>query len=111
MPHALKSFGFRAGSIVALIVLWWAASRLMNDLEVLPGPGVIGAAITRDLTTDGPEGISAFYHIGITLARIFAAFAASMLAGIGIGLAMGLSRVLEHALLAVIPLMLTIPTS
>jgi NitT/TauT family transport system permease protein len=33
-----------------------------------------------------------------------------MLAGIGIGLAMGLSVVLQHALLAVIPLMLTIPT-
>jgi NitT/TauT family transport system permease protein len=33
-----------------------------------------------------------------------------MLAGIAIGLAMGLSRTLERALLAVIPLMLTIPT-
>jgi NitT/TauT family transport system permease protein len=33
-----------------------------------------------------------------------------MLAGIGIGLAMGLSRVLERALMALIPLMLTMPT-
>jgi NitT/TauT family transport system permease protein len=33
-----------------------------------------------------------------------------MLAGIGIGLAMGLSRTVERALLAVIPLMLTMPT-
>ena len=33
-----------------------------------------------------------------------------MLAGIGIGLAMGLSRVLERSLLAIIPLMLTMPT-
>jgi NitT/TauT family transport system permease protein len=38
------------------------------------------------------------------------AFAASMLAGIGIGLAMGLNVVFERALLAVIPLMLTMPT-
>jgi NitT/TauT family transport system permease protein len=93
-----------------LVLLWWIAARVMNDLEVLPGPAVIGRAIANDLTTPGPEGISAFYHIGITLLRIFVAFGASMLAGIGIGLAMGLSKVLEHALLAVIPLMLTIPT-
>jgi NitT/TauT family transport system permease protein len=110
MSHSLKSVGLRAGSIVALLVLWWIASRLMNDIEVLPGPALIGETIAHDLTNNGPEGISAFFHIGITLARIFAAFSASMLAGIGIGLAMGLNRVLEHALLAVIPLMLTIPT-
>jgi NitT/TauT family transport system permease protein len=110
MALQLKSAGLRVGSIVLLIVLWAIASRLMNDPEVLPAPSTIGNAIATDLTTPGPEGISAFYHIGITLARIFAAFAASMLAGIGIGLAMGLSKVVEHALLAVIPLMLTIPT-
>jgi NitT/TauT family transport system permease protein len=110
MASYAKSVGLRVGSIVVLLLIWAAASRLMNDAEVLPAPGTIGGAIATDLTTPGPEGISAFYHIGITLARIFIAFAASMLAGIGIGLAMGLSRVLEHALLAVIPLMLTIPT-
>jgi NitT/TauT family transport system permease protein len=110
MAHGIRSIGLRVGSILVLILLWWMAARLMNDIEVLPGPAVIGGAIANDLTTPGPEGISAFYHIGITLLRIFVAFAASMLAGIAIGLAMGLSRVLEHALLAVIPLMLTIPT-
>ncbi len=48
----------------------------------------------------------AYLNIAITLARIFITFTAAMLAGIGIGLAMGLSRVLESALLAIIPLML-----
>ena len=43
-------------------------------------------------------------------ARIFVAFAASMIAGIGIGLAMGLNRLFERSLLALIPLMLTTPT-
>jgi NitT/TauT family transport system permease protein len=110
MAHGVRSIGLRVGSILVLILLWWIAARLMNDVEVLPGPVMIGGAIANDLTTPGPEGISAFYHIGITLLRIVVAFGASMLAGIGIGLAMGLSKVLEHALLAVIPLMLTIPT-
>jgi len=110
MSLRLKSISLRVSSILLLVLLWWAASKLMNDSEVLPGPIIIGHTIATDLLTVGPEGKSAYFHIGITLARIFVAFGASMLAGIGIGLAMGLSRVLERALLAVIPLMLTIPT-
>jgi NitT/TauT family transport system permease protein len=110
MASHFKSVSLRVGSIVLLVLLWSVASRLMQDPEVLPGPAVIGNAIVSDLSAEGPEGISPFYHIGLTLARIFVAFAASMLAGIGIGLAMGLSRIFEQALLAIIPLMLTIPT-
>ena len=110
MAHAIRSVGFRAGSIVVLLALWWMAARLVHDPEVLPGPAMIGETIAHDLTHPGPEGESAYLHIGITLARIFVAFLASMLAGIAIGLTMGLSRWVERALLAVIPLMLTIPT-
>jgi NitT/TauT family transport system permease protein len=110
MTPRLKIFGLRAASIVALLLLWWAAARLMNDTEVLPGPLAIARTIFADLRSPGPEGESAFYDIGITLARIFVAFAASMVAGIGIGLAMGLNRLCERSFLAVIPLMLTMPT-
>src|ERR1044071_3171302 len=110
MSPRLTSIALRVGSTVLLLALWSAASRRMNDPEVLPGPLVIGETIADNLAHDGPEGKSAFFHIGVTLARIFIAFAASMLAGIGIGLAMGLSRTLQRALLAVIPLMLTMPT-
>jgi NitT/TauT family transport system permease protein len=105
-----KTIGLRAGSILVFVLIWWAASRLMDDAEVLPSPLTVGAAIMADLSSTGPQGLTAYHHIGLTLARIFIAFAASMLAGIGIGLAMGLSRTLEQALLAVIPLMLTMPT-
>jgi NitT/TauT family transport system permease protein len=111
MAHGgVKTIGLRAGSIVLLLLLWWAASRLMADPEVLPGPVAIARTIATDLTTIGPEGIPAYFHIGITLGRIIVAFVASMLLGTGIGLAMGLSRIVEHALLVVIPLMLTMPT-
>jgi len=108
--QTIRTVGLRAGSIVALLVLWWLAARLMHDPEALPGPIVIGNTIAEDLVKPGPQGESAFLHIGITLARIFIAFAASMLLGTGIGLAMGLSRIVERALLVVIPLLLTIPT-
>jgi NitT/TauT family transport system permease protein len=110
MSASVKQAALRAGSIVVLLSLWWAASRLMGDPEVLPGPLAIGHAIMADLTTPGPEGKSAYFHIGITLARIFVAFSASMLAGAAIGLAMALNRTFESSMLAVIPLMLTMPT-
>ena len=71
---------------------------------------MIAKTIVADLQTPGPEGESAFYDIGITLARIFIAFFASMIAGIAIGLAMGLNRLFERSLSPLIPLMLTTPT-
>jgi NitT/TauT family transport system permease protein len=48
--------------------------------------------------------------MGVTLGRTFIAFAAAMLAGIGIGLTMGLRKLFEHSLMALIPLLLTMPT-
>jgi NitT/TauT family transport system permease protein len=107
---ATKTIGLRAISIVALLFIWWAASALMNDSQVMPGPLAIGRTIVGDLRTPGPEGESAYFDIGVTLIRILIAFLASMTAGIGIGLAMGLNRVCERSLLALIPLMLTTPT-
>ena len=105
-----KTFGLRAASMVALLLLWWAASRLMNDSQVLPGPGAVARTIATDLVNVGPQGQSAFFHIGLTLARIAIAFSASMLAGLAIGLTMGLSAAFERALMALIPLLLTMPT-
>ncbi|HEY7244944.1 MAG TPA: ABC transporter permease [Xanthobacteraceae bacterium] len=110
MAPRLKDIGLRASSIIVLLLLWWGASDLMNDPQVLPGPVAIGQTIITDFNTPGPEGESAFFDIGITLARIFLAFCAAMAAGIGIGLAMGLNRTIERSLLAVIPLLLTMPT-
>lgn len=110
MSPAVKNIGLRLASIVVLLLLWAAAARLMNDPEVLPKPLVIAETMVEDLTTLGPQQKPGYFHIGLTLARIFIAFTASMLAGIGIGLAMGLSSVLQRALLAIIPLMLTMPT-
>jgi NitT/TauT family transport system permease protein len=110
MTSRITSIGLRAGSIFVLLLLWWIASQLMNDHEVLPGPLAIGQTIFTDFTTPGPEGLSACFHIGITLARIFIAFSASMVAGTGIGLAMALSSTFERSMLAIIPLMLTMPT-
>lgn len=110
MTARLKIAGLRAASIVVLILLWWAASLAIYDAEVLPGPAAVARTIVVDFQRPGPEGESAYFDVGVTLARIFIAFAASMIAGTGIGLAMGLNRTCERSLVALIPLLLTTPT-
>ncbi len=99
----------RLASIFALLLLWWAGS-LWSSPEILPGPTLIGRTILENFVTPGPEGKSAYFHIGITLIRILVAFGAAMLAGIGLGLAMGLRKTVEQSLRCLIPLFLTIPT-
>lgn len=64
----------RAGSIIVLLVLWWASAKLMNDPQVLPGPVAIARTIVKDFGMPGPEGESAYFDVGITLARIFHSF-------------------------------------
>lgn len=110
MDARLKAVGLRVGSILVLVVLWWATALYMNDAEILPGPVLIGKTILTNLVVDGPEGKSAYFHIGITLARIFVTFIAAMLLGIAIGLTMGLRKLFENSFMALIPLMLTMPT-
>jgi len=99
----------RIGSIGVLLLSWWFVS-LFASPQILPGPVSIGYTMYEILLGRGPEGKSAFFHIGVTLLRILIAFAAAMLAGIGLGLAMGLRKIVEYSLLSLLPLFLTIPT-
>ena len=99
----------RIASVFALLLAWWLGS-LFTSPEMLPGPLSVGRTMLTNLVTPGPEGQSTYFHIGITLIRIIITFVTAMLAGIGIGLAMGLRKTVEQALLSLIPLLLTIPT-
>ena len=103
--HAL----LRIGSIVSFLVLWWVGSQLSGP-EILPGPVAIGRTIIENFVTPGPEDKTAEFHVAITLARIFATFSIAMLAGIALGLVMGLRRRVELAVGYLIPIALTIPT-
>ena len=110
MSSRARGICLRVGSIFVLLFIWWVTAILMDDVEILPGPMLIAKTIGTNLVTLGPEGKSAYFHMGITLGRTFIAFAAAMLAGIGIGLTMGLRKTFEHSLMALIPLALTMPT-
>jgi len=110
MSGRARSIVLRVGSIVLLVLLWAVASRLMHDPDVLPAPLPIVRTMVTDLTTPGPEGHLGIFHVAITMARIVVTFLAAMLLGTGIGLMMGLFRAFERPLLALLPLLLTVPT-
>lgn len=103
--HAL----LRIGSIVSFLVFWWLGSQLSGP-EILPGPVAIGRTIIENFVTAGPEEKTAEFHVAVTLARIFFTFSIAMLAGIALGLVMGLRRRVELAVGYLIPIALTIPT-
>ncbi len=96
-------------SIASFLVLWWLGS-LLSGPKILPGPVAIGHTIIENFVTPGPEDKTAVFHIAITLARILVTFSIAMLAGVALGLVMGLRRRVELAVGYLIPVALTIPT-
>jgi NitT/TauT family transport system permease protein len=70
----------------------------------------IGRTIIENFVTAGPEEKTAEFHVAVTLARIVFTFTIAMLAGIALGLVMGLRRRVELAVGYLIPIALTIPT-
>ncbi len=75
--------GLRILSLVLLVVIW-AVAAAGADSRVLPGPWAVFATLIRHISDGG-----LLYHLGITLWRVAAAFAAAMLIGVAIGILMG----------------------
>lgn len=79
------------GSIVLLLLVWYAAALLADDPRRLPTPlQVIGEIAVETAKGDLP------YHLGITLARVVASFAVAMTIGTAIGFAMGRVHVVDQ---------------
>lgn len=74
----------RLASLLALLLVWQIAARLVGDEALLPGP-----AATADVALGEIRSGSLFFHVGMTLLRVFLAFAAAMLVGAAIGIALG----------------------
>jgi len=110
MSEKVTAVSIRIGSIFVLLILWHFVAIAMSDAEILPTPIAIAHAMVGILVEPGPEGKSAFFHMGVTLGRTFVTFGVAMVLGIAIGLAMGLKKVVEHSVMALIPLALTMPT-
>jgi NitT/TauT family transport system permease protein len=83
----------RAMSLVGLVGLWWMAAHFTTSPQLLPGPlRVLGFAWRECL--DGALPL----NVGITLARVIAAFGVAMLAGGVLGYLAGKSHRLDAVL-------------
>ncbi len=78
-------------SLVALVCLWQVAAHFANP-RLLPGP----IAVFATMKSEAASG-ALFAALGITLARVAAAFVLAMAAGSAIGYAMGRSALFDRA--------------
>ncbi len=76
----------RLASVALLVFVWWAAAAIV-DSRLCPGPDVVFAFVAREIASGEMP-----YHLGVTLARVAAAFIAAMAVGTAVGLLMGRSR-------------------
>ena len=101
--------------VVAFILAWEALVRMRGIAPIyLPAPSAIAGYLWR-MIADG----SLPMHLGITLARVLGGFAIAAVAGVGLGVLMGMSRLVARIAdpwiaalyplpkIALIPLLLT----
>lgn len=90
-------------SLVGFLLGWELIALVLND-PLVPGPDVV----LMTLWQHAVEG-ELFYHLGMTLLRVLAAFAIAMAVGTAIGIVMGRYRRLDAALDGMLVLGLNIP--
>ena len=94
-PGRGPSFAISVATIAVLLLLWWLVTRLgLVDALFLPSPAAVGSRVI-ETAVEGFGGANLWEHAWISIYRVAAAFAASCLTAIPIGLAMGMSRVLR----------------
>lgn len=76
---------------VGLLLGLWEAAALGGGVRLLPGPGAVAAALWRE-AADG----ALLHHLGITLARVAAAFVLAMSIGVALGIPMGRSSLCDR---------------
>ncbi|MER0239312.1 ABC transporter permease [Fulvimarina sp. MAC8] len=73
-------------SLLGLLAIWWV-SAILADSRVLPAPPAVFEAFWRDAAAG-----ELWFHLAMTLMRVFFAFVAAMVIGSAIGIALGVSR-------------------
>jgi len=94
---------FRILSIAALMILWLLLARLFPP-SIVPGPQAVGIAMWSNILSG-----QAFFHLYKTLVRVGFGLILTMILGIAVGAAMGLSKKGEVFLDAWVMVGLTIP--
>jgi len=76
-------------SILFLVLIWEIASKIIGDKIILPSPINVIESIKYHISQD------LFYHVYITLFRVFTAFFLAMIIGSAIGIVMGRRKKLD----------------
>jgi NitT/TauT family transport system permease protein len=90
-------------SILSIALAWQIAAGLA-DSRLLPTPGAVLATMAREAVAGG-----LIHHVGVTLARVAAAFVIAMAIGSALGLAMGRNRLFDRLLDGWLILFLNLP--
>lgn len=78
-------------SITGLIAIWTIAAWIVAS-DLLPGPAAVAEVLADEWQGDY------LWHLGVTLARVTAAFLIAMAIGSAIGIALGMSQTADRAL-------------
>ena len=96
--------GDRVLSMLALVLLWWAAAWLAADPHLLPSPGAVAARAWEQIASG-----AAPRDFGVTLARVAGAFLISMAGGSVLGYVAGRWRRADTLLDPWIVILLNLP--
>ncbi|HXS20393.1 MAG TPA: ABC transporter permease subunit [Steroidobacteraceae bacterium] len=93
----------RAGSIALFLAVWQLVAEVVHS-RLLPSAGAVFVVLAQECV-DGPL----LFHLGITLARVAAAFVVAMIIGTAIGIVMGRSRTIDALFDSWLVLLLNLP--
>ena len=100
---AVASLAQRVGSLALFIAVWQIVADAV-DSRLLPSASAVFVALGEECT-HGPL----LFNLGITLARVAAAFVVAMIIGTAIGIVMGRSRTIDALFDSWLVLLLNLP--
>ncbi len=78
-----RAWGAAVSSLALLVLAWQGLAWLAGDPRLMPPPAVVAARLLEEAGGELP------FHLGVTLARVAAAFALAMSLGSAVGIVMG----------------------
>ncbi|HJS88806.1 MAG TPA: ABC transporter permease [Steroidobacteraceae bacterium] len=100
---AASSLAQRIGSVALFVAVWQIAADAVGS-RLLPSASAVCVALIQECV-NGPL----LFHLGITLARVAAAFTIAMVVGTAVGIVMGRSRTLDALFDSWLVLLLNLP--
>lgn len=93
----------RIASVALFLALWQVAASTLNS-RLLPTASAVFAALVQECVSG-----ALLFHLGVTLARVAAAFVVAMIVGTAIGIVMGRSRAIDALFDSWLVLLLNLP--